>query len=234
LIKKKMLLWEKKAFLKGFSVIIGLDEAGRGPLAGPVTAAAVILSPSRGGKFVFPVYRERVDDSKKLLPARREKAYGEILKKSLFGIGSISHRSIDKENIHIAVLRAMRQSVFKVIKEYCRFNVKKERDIREEVCVLVDGKFCPDVPYHTIPIIKGDSKSLSIAAASIVAKVTRDKLMAEYSKLYPKYGFSEHKGYGTVFHLDAIRKYGPCPIHRKSFRPISCVRGRTSERGSTS
>ncbi len=215
-----MLSWERKAFLKGSSIIIGVDEAGRGPLAGPVVAGAVILGRSPLKKFRISEYKETIDDSKKLRPAQREKAFKEISTKAIFGIGIKDSKYIDKENIHMATLAAMKQAVKKLMREFCRICNKKEKDVRKNVCVLVDGIFGGFLPYKTIPIVKGDSKSLSIAAASIMAKVTRDSIMGRYDKKYPLYGFSRHKGYGTKFHLEAIERYGPCLIHRKTFAPI--------------
>ena len=220
MIKKKMLRWEKKAFLDGAHLIIGVDEAGRGPLAGPVVAAAVMLRPLPLKRFSLPRYRERVDDSKKVSPTQRERSFSEISKKSLVGVGLKDHRFIDRRNIRRAALAAMSQAVLNLIKEFCRLNNKKEREIRKGVCVLVDGNMKPDIPYRTVSIVKGDSRSLSVAAASIIAKVTRDRIMQSYDKRYPLYGFSRHKGYGTRFHLEAIQKYGPCPIHRRSFAPL--------------
>ena len=220
MIKKKMLRWEKKAFLDGATVVIGVDEAGRGPLAGPVVAAAVMLRRLPLKRFVLPRHRERLDDSKKMPASQRERSFCEISKRSLFGIGLKDHCFIDRRNIHRATLLAMRQAVVNLIKKYCRLNNKKEKEVRKDICVLVDGNMRPALPYRTIPILKGDSKSLSIAAASIVAKVTRDRIMRSYGERYPLYGFSRHKGYGTRFHLEAIQKYGPCRIHRKSFAPI--------------
>jgi len=216
-----MLSWERKAFLKGSSIIIGVDEAGRGPLAGPVVAGAVILGRSPLKKFRISEYKETIDDSKKLRPAQREKAFKEISTKAIFGIGIKDSKYIDKENIHMATLAAMKQAVKNLVSKFCRLTDKKEKDIRKDICVLVDGLFGGFLPYKTIPIIKGDSKSLTIAAASIVAKVTRDAIMERYDKLYPRYGFSKHKGYGTKNHLEAIERYGPCLIHRKTFAPLS-------------
>ncbi len=215
-----MLLWEKRVFLDGASVIIGLDEAGRGPLAGPVVAAAVILKPTPLKRFTLPRYKERVDDSKKLLPGQRERSFREISRKSLFGVGLKDHSFIDRKNIRRATHAAMRRAVLHLIKEYCRRNNKKEKEIKRGICILVDGDMDLALPYRTVSIIKGDSKSFSIAAASIVAKVTRDRIMYSYDKKYPLYGFSRHKGYGTRFHLKALQKHGPCPIHRKSFAPL--------------
>lgn len=219
--KKKMCLWEKKAFLDGASVIIGVDEAGRGPLAGPVVAAAVTMNPHPLKKFILPHYKQRVDDSKKLLPNQRRRAFREISERAVFGIGLEDHEFIDRKNIHRATLSAMRQAVSSLIKEYCRRNNKKEKEIRKDVCVLIDGNMKPRLPYRMIRILKGDSRSISIAAASIVAKVMRDEIMVSYDKRFPQYGFSRHKGYGTSLHLETIGKHGPCPIHRKSFAPIA-------------
>ncbi len=217
---RQMLVWEKKAFLDGASIIIGVDEAGRGPLAGPVVAGAVILERYPLKRFSIRIYKERIDDSKKLRPSQREKAFKEISAKAVFGVGIKDNNCIDKDNIHMAVLAAMRDAVNKLISRFCRQAGKKEKDIRKDICVLVDGMFGGFLPYKTIPIIKGDSKSFSIAAASIVAKVTRDAIMRKYDREYPLYGFSRHKGYGTKLHMEAIEKYGPCPIHRKTFAPI--------------
>ena len=215
-----MLSWERKAFLKGFSIIIGVDEAGRGPLAGPVVAGAVILGRSPLKRFRISEYKETIDDSKKLRPRQREKAFKEISTRAIFGIGIKDSKYIDKENIHMATLAAMKQAVKELMREFCRICNKKEKDVRKNVCVLVDGIFGGFLPYKTIPIVKGDSKSFSIAAASIMAKVTRDSIMGRYDKKYPLYGFSKHKGYGTKFHLKAIEQYGPCLIHRMSFAPL--------------
>jgi len=220
MIRKGMLRWEKRAFRDGATLIIGVDEAGRGPLAGPVVAAAVMLRPLPLKRFSLPQYRERLDDSKKVPAAQRERSFSEISKKSLVGVGLKDHRFIDKRNICRATLLAMREAVLSLIKEFCRLNSKKEKEIRRDVCVLVDGNMKPDTPYRTASIVKGDSKSLSVAAASIVAKVTRDRIMQSYDRRYPLYGFSKHKGYGTRLHLEAIQKYGPCPIHRRTFAPI--------------
>lgn len=215
-----MLLWERKAKLSGASFIIGLDEAGRGPLAGPVVAAAVSLGPSPLKKLIFPRYKERIDDSKKMLPAQRERSFCEISKKALFGVGIKDHRFIDRKNIQKATVSAMRRAVRNLVRKYCRLNGRQEKDARTEICILVDGNIDLGLPYHTLRIIKGDSKSFSIAAASIVAKVTRDRLMASYDKEFPQYGFLRHKGYGTKSHMEAIERYGPCPIHRRTFAPI--------------
>ena len=194
----RLLLHEKSLNRSGYSSIAGIDEAGRGPLAGPVVAGAVIIRDIR--------FKERIDDSKKLTAKRREDAYREILEKSIVGVGIIGERTIDKVNIYQATKKAMQMAIskLKVPPDYC----------------LVDGnmKIATKCPLKCI--VGGDSKSLSIAAASIVAKVTRDRIMIEYDKLYPQYGFAKHKGYGTKEHMAAINNHGASPIHRNSFRPI--------------
>jgi ribonuclease HII len=216
-----MLFWERKAFRNGASLIIGVDEAGRGPIAGPVVAAAVLLRPSPLIKrFNLPRYRYRLDDSKKMSAPEREKSFSEIRKRSLFGIGLKDHNFIDAKNIRNATMEAMREAVEKLIKKYCSLNNTREKKLRKKICILIDGNLKPHLPYNIISIIKGDSRSFSIAAASIVAKITRDKILRSYDKEYPEYGFLKHKGYGTKLHFETIKKYGPCAIHRKSFAPI--------------
>ncbi|MFH1782134.1 MAG: ribonuclease HII [Candidatus Omnitrophota bacterium] len=217
---KRMLLWEKKAFLNGRTIIIGLDEAGRGPLAGPVVACACLLNPSPIKRFKHPKYDSRIDDSKKLSPRQRAEAFQEISKNTLFGISEKPHTYIDKKNIYQATLGAMRQAVKTLLRSYCKKNKLKEKDIKKDICILVDGDLKLGLPYKTISIIKGDSKCFVIACASILAKVTRDRIMEDYDKLFPQYGFVRHKGYGTARHIKEIKEHGPCPIHRKSFAPI--------------
>ena len=194
----RLLLHEKSLNSSGYSSIAGVDEAGRGPLAGPVVAGAVIIK-----NFKF---KERIDDSKKLTAKSRERAYSEIMEKSIVGIGIIGEKTIDRINIYQATKRAMQIAVS---------NLRIPPDF-----VIVDGnmKIATKCPIKCIA--GGDSKSLSIAAASIVAKVTRDRIMVEYDKQYPQYGFSRHKGYGTKEHMAAIKNRGASPIHRNSFRPI--------------
>lgn len=176
--------------------ICGIDEVGRGPLAGPVVACAVILP-----KDVEILY---VNDSKKLSEKKREALYDEIMEKAVaVGIGMESPAVIDEINILQATYRAMRTAVN---------NLSVKPDI-----LLNDAVTIPEVTIEQVPIIKGDAKSISIAAASIVAKVTRDRLMVEYDKLYPGYGFASNKGYGSKQHTDALRTLGKTPIHRNSF-----------------
>ena len=193
--------FEKKLIASGHEIIAGVDEAGRGPLAGPVVAAAVIL----------PKNFESVDldDSKKLSSARREKIYNNITSPDsnvIYAYSIVDEGLIDKINILRATHKAMAQAVLNL-------SIKPS-------FVIIDGMPVKDFPLPNDSIVKGDSKSLSIAAASIIAKVERDKLMLKYSKLYPEYKFEKHKGYGTKAHLEALNKFGPCNIHRKSFAPV--------------
>lgn len=176
--------------------ICGIDEAGRGPLAGPVVAGAVILP--KDAQILY------LNDSKKLSAAKREELYEEIKEKAVaVGVGIVSPQRIDEINILQATYEAMRIA----IKE-----LKRTPDI-----LLNDAVTIPGVEIGQVPIIKGDAKSVSIAAASIVAKVTRDKIMLEYDKMYPEYGFAGHKGYGSAAHIETIKTYGASPIHRKTF-----------------
>ncbi len=179
-----------------FGFICGIDEAGRGPLAGPVVAGAVILP-----KDCEILY---LNDSKKLSSSRREALYDEICEKAItYGIGIVGPERIDEINILQATYEAMRQAVSGLDPK--------------PAMLLNDAVTIPGVPYRQLPIIGGDGKSLSIAAASVLAKVTRDRLMLEYDKVYPGYGFAKHKGYGTEEHIKALKELGPSPIHRKSF-----------------
>ena len=188
---------EKQLREKGFKAICGIDEAGRGPLAGPVVVASVIMPENS--------MIEGVNDSKKISEKKREKLYDQILEEAIsYGVGIIGQDEIDEINILNATKKGLTNSL-------------KELEIKPDL-ILVDALTNIDtlgIPYRSI--IKGDAKSYSIAAASIIAKVTRDRIMRQWDELYPEYGFEKHKGYGTKMHIDAIKEYGPCPIHRKSF-----------------
>lgn len=193
------LAFENMALSRGFQYVAGIDEAGRGPLAGPVVAAAVILSP---GCFLAGV-----DDSKKLSPPRREELFDVITQGALsVGIGIVDSQTIDRINILQATLLAMKTAI-------------QELDPPPDL-LLIDGISKVPLPLQQMTIVKGDSVSLSISAASIIAKVTRDRLLLELDTLYPLYGFAEHKGYGTRKHLAAIARHGPTPEHRLSFRGV--------------
>lgn len=200
-----MLYYEKKAKTKGFSFVIGIDEAGRGPLAGPVVAAAVQCRSSR--------FRNRIADSKMLTPRQREKSFLEINEKAAVGVGIMNEGVVDSMNIVGATRLAMEQAVENLFYRL-RKNVRKKN-----VILLIDGTVPLTLPYNSKNIIKGDTRSLSIASASIVAKVVRDRIMDAYHQVYPHYYFNKHKGYGTKRHFRAIRKHGSCLIHRKSFYP---------------
>lgn len=179
-----------------YSYICGIDEVGRGPLAGPVMAAAVILPKDCDIRYI--------NDSKQLSEKMREKLYDEIMEKALFvGVGSVPPAKIDEINILQATYEAMRQAIG---------NLGITPDL-----LLNDAVTIPKVAMKQVPIIKGDAKSISIAAASIVAKVNRDRIMTAYDKLFPAYGFASNKGYGSAEHIEALKKYGPTLLHRRSF-----------------
>ena len=192
--------YEAKAARQGFRNISGVDAAGRGPLAGPVVAAAVIFSPN--------IDIVDLDDSKKLSPKKREELFLEIKERATtYGVAVIGHRIIDEINILQAARLAMKQAVDQL---------NPIPDL-----LLIDGNQKIESTLDQWAIVKGDSKSLSIAAASVLAKVTRDRIMDDYHKLYPQYEFNRHKGYGTKLHRTLIQEYGPCPIHRSKFKGVS-------------
>lgn len=196
--EKNWYFYENEARKKGFKLICGVDEAGRGPLAGPVFAAAVVL-PS-----FFPKELDGINDSKKLTAKKREEFYEKILKIAVsYSVEFVNEKIIDKINILNATLLCMKTTIEKL-------NV-------EPSFVLIDGNKSPDVVVPCFTLIKGDSLSASIASASILAKVSRDRYMIDISEKYPNYGFSKHKGYGTIDHIRKIKEYGPCEIHRLSF-----------------
>ena len=194
---------ELRAMRKGRKLVCGIDEAGRGPWAGPVVAAAVVLDPKciPGG----------IDDSKKLTEAQREALFPALLASARVGIGIADVARIDRDNILQATLWAMAQAL---------------EQIEGVALALVDGNRAPTLPCAVETIIEGDAKSLSIAAASIIAKVTRDRIMVGHDVTYPQYGFARHKGYGTAFHQDALERHGPTPLHRRSFAPIAALLAR--------
>jgi ribonuclease HII len=188
---------EKKGWSRGFVRIAGVDEAGRGPLAGPVIAAACV--------FPAGAYLAGLNDSKKLSAARREALYEVIREMADVGVGIISEKTIDEINIFQAARLAMKQAVLSLEKS--------------PECVWIDGNARLDLAFPQQTFVGGDGLIASIAAASIIAKVTRDKLMLQYHEIYPQYGFDKHKGYPSPAHLNAIRLHGFSPIHRMSFKP---------------
>jgi len=192
--------YEKSYYQQGYHKVAGIDEAGRGPLAGPVVVAAVILPVN----YFFP----GLNDSKKLTAKQRENLFHEITENALaISCVEVSVETIDTINIYQATISGMYQSL-------------KELALAPEA-VLIDAVPLKELTIPNESLIKGDQRSASIAAASIIAKVTRDRRMDELEGVYPHYGFSQHKGYGTKEHLAAIEKYGPCPAHRKTFSPIN-------------
>ncbi len=185
-----------KKFWRSINYVAGCDEAGRGPLAGPVVAAAVILPRD--------FYHPEIDDSKKLSANKREELFQIIQESALsYSFGIVAPEVIDRINILEATKLAMTQAIMGLSR-------------RPEI-VLIDAIKLDKLPYEQLPIIKGDTLSISIASASILAKVRRDSIMLEYHRQYPVYGFDRHKGYPTFFHRQSIKRYGPCPIHRKTF-----------------
>lgn len=199
--------FEKSLVDSGTRYLLGVDEVGRGPWAGPVSVGVFVidLRNFRPNEFV----KMGVADSKKVSPKNREKIYKNLKKSGfLFEVFSADSKEIDQKGIG------------KATKDLITTGVKKYR--REGMSVLVDGNYKLEIDAYQ-SIIKGDSKCFSIAAASIVAKVTRDRVMVDFGVIYPEYGFAEHKGYGTKKHADALKIYGPCPIHRQSFKPIKLL-----------
>ena len=194
-----MLEYENKYYSKGCKLIAGVDEAGRGPLAGPVFAAAVVFDKDT----VIP----EINDSKKLSERKREELFDVIKEKALYySIVSVDEKEIDRINILNATYKCFNMAVSSL-------------DAMPDV-VLIDGNRCGEMPTEYETIVKGDSKSMSIAAASILAKVARDRYITELDAIYPEYNFKKHKGYGTKEHLDLIAQNGPCPIHRMTFKGV--------------
>lgn len=235
---------EKELAQKGFDFVIGVDEAGRGPLCGPVVACAVALRnnqfPITNDQTIFNNQKSNgqkprttnheprttdmwdlVRDSKKLSEKQREKAFDFIQENFYVGTGLCNHETIDRINILEASFLAMKKAVQELQRK-----IKNESPISYKLearsCVLVDGnKVIPNFSMEQKAVIGGDKIVKSISAASIVAKVTRDRMMMEMHAKYPQYGFDKHKGYGTKLHMDALAKYGPCEIHRQSFAPVT-------------
>ena len=198
-----MLYYERRLKRQGYNLIIGVDEVGRGPLAGPVVAAAVHLKTYR--------FKNCITDSKKLNPAQREKAFLEIIDKSLFGLGIVTEDTIDAINILEATRLSMQNAVDLLVEKLLFLNSFKK------VFILADGNMSLNFAFPYLSIIDGESKSKSIASASILAKVIRDRIMGAYDRAYPQYGFLKHKGYSTKEHRQILKKIGPSRIHRKSF-----------------
>jgi ribonuclease HII len=204
---KSRFRYERELLAQGCAFIAGVDEAGRGPLAGPVTAAAVIF-PSDWILNGLPRALWGLNDSKQLDPEEREKFFAKLTSypEIVYAIASSDHLIVDEINILQATFRAMNAALAQLSSPPAH--------------VLVDGNQRSSVHWAQTPIVDGDAKSYSIAAASVLAKVTRDRIMVEFDKQWPQYGFADHKGYSTERHLAALSKHGPCPLHRRSFSPI--------------
>lgn len=201
--KQERALWKK-----GYKVVVGMDEVGRGPLAGPVVAAACVFQPN----FIMPrALQKELRDSKKLSPKKRLKFYRFFRSHpaAQWGIGSVSEKIIDAINIFQATKLAMKRALERL-----------EKKAGKADSLLIDGTFFIESEVLQKPIRKGDELVASCAAASIIAKVARDRIMARYHRIYPVYGFDRHKGYGTKLHFATLAQYGPCKIHRKSFFPV--------------
>lgn len=191
--------YEKTLWQQDITLLAGVDEAGRGPLAGPVVAAAIIFPPG--------IVIEGVDDSKQLSHERRVELYRQILAKCLsYGVGIVGVADIDRINIYQAAMQAMKRALVELSPQPQH--------------VLVDGRAIPELPLPQTAIVKGDAQSFTIGAASIIAKVVRDCIMLDYHRQFPHYGFEQHKGYATAAHYAALRQFGPCAIHRRSFNLI--------------
>lgn len=195
--------YEQRLQLQGYTRIAGVDEAGRGPLAGPVVAAAVLLHNHHD------LWVEQLNDSKKLTEAKREQLFAQIIANCEFGIGVVNHTIIDSINIRQASWQAMQLAVDNLSAKYENIHY-----------ALIDGLPYGAAAWPYEAIVKGDAKVRSIAAASIIAKVTRDRIMYEMDAQFPQYGFAKNKGYGTRQHLEALRMHGPCNIHRMTFAPV--------------
>ena len=195
--------YQEQFYSDKVKLIVGVDEAGRGPLAGPVVAAACILSRA--------YINNDINDSKQLSEKKREELFDVICQNAIsYGVGIVSAEEIDKLNIYEATKKAMREAIA---------NLKHNYDL-----ILTDAMLLKGFDVEVVPIIKGDAKALPIAAASIIAKVTRDRMMKELGEKYPEYGFEIHKGYGTKKHMDALKKYGPIKgIHRYSYKPVAKI-----------
>ncbi|OIP58423.1 MAG: ribonuclease HII [Candidatus Moranbacteria bacterium CG2_30_45_14] len=211
--EKELSLMKKK--IQSPLFVVGIDEAGRGPLCGPVVAGAVCYK--RSDFFIPPELEKKfafIRDSKKLSPKKREAMFDFIQEHFYVGVGIVSAETIDRVNILQATFLAMKSAVSRLMNNF-------PREAKERSYLLIDGnQEIPNFSYPQEAVIGGDGIVKSIAAASIIAKVTRDRIIEAYDTEYPGYGFAQHKGYGTKIHMDALRHLGPCPIHRMSFRPV--------------
>lgn len=202
--------YENEIKAEGFNLVIGVDEAGRGPLAGPVVAAAVALKTDQ--------FQNKIDDSKALTAGQREKAFHEIYEKAHVGVGIVSESVIDRGNILDATFLAMTNAIENLVIPFSAAE-NKNNNFHQEVCLLIDGNlFRTELPYAYRTVVQGDKFILSIACASIVAKVTRDRILNVYDQIFPDYGFRNHNGYPTLQHRKAIKEHGLSLIHRRTFK----------------
>jgi len=229
---------EKKLFDEGYEIVIGVDEAGRGPLAGPVVACAAALRTPLGHSMSKSREWDLVRDSKKLSEKQREKVFDFVCENFYIGIGICDHKTVDRINILEASFLAMKKAIaslkreitndkFPMTNQIQNPNEKNFKNTKYNIqntwyIILVDGnKKIPNFSMEQMTVVGGDRIVKSISAASIIAKVTRDRTMLSMHKKYPVYGFDHHKGYGTKLHMDALKKHGPCEIHRQSFAPVT-------------
>ena len=228
MVKFKIMLEEEKKLLKkGFQYIAGIDEAGRGCIAGPVVAGIVCLNYNfikerrRGENFIRHLYKLGLKDSKKISPQKREYFFRMLSESKFFSLatGSVSEKIIDSKNIFEATKLAMK----KALKNLLRKEKEKAKKFSVDF-LIIDGNFFIDAKVPQKPIISADERVFLCISASIVAKVTRDRMMMRYHKIYNYYGFDKHKGYFTKLHLKALKKYGPCPLHRQSFSPVAKIK----------
>ncbi len=202
--------FEDHARSQGFKLIAGVDEAGRGPWCGPVVAGAAILDPQNIPQELL----DGLDDSKKLKPAKREVLFEMLQRHAVIGVGQASAEEIDEINILAATMLAMKRAI---------------EDLGQQIdYALIDGNKVPELVCAAEAVVKGDGRSFSIAAGSIVAKVTRDRIMAALAKEFPEYGWETNSGYGTKVHQEALKKYGVTPHHRRSYRPIANILGQNA------
>lgn len=212
--------FEKELANKGYQFVIGIDEVGRGPLAGPVVACAAVSKK-------YDLEEKEIDlirDSKTLSEKQRERLFDFIQENFFVGVGLCDHETVDRINILEASFLAMKAALSSLKSKISAYGGKKTNYLNAKCIILVDGnKKIPNLSMDQRAIVEGDKIIKSISAASIIAKVTRDRMMKEMHEKYPEYGFDKHKGYGTKFHVDALLKNGPCKIHRKSFEPIKTL-----------
>ena len=205
-----MYYYENQAIQKGFRFVVGIDEAGRGPLAGPVVASAVILKERR--------FKNKIQDSKQMTPEERETTFHEIFEKAYIGVGIMNESVIDADNILQATFHAMNRAVTDLVSRLPT-EVQRSETFSKDIHLIIDGnRFRSEHPFSYQTVIDGDNLCRSVSCASIIAKVIRDRILMVYDRIFPQYGFKQHKGYATAGHRQAIKQHGLSLIHRKTFR----------------